>query len=385
MERVKLGAIFEIGSGGTPSKKHPEYYGGNIPWVKTGDLKSQYLYEVEDFISESGMKNSSVKLYNPNTVLVAMYGATIGATSILKIAACTNQACAAFKPNERILPEYLYYFLRSQKDNFVKDGVGGAQPNISASYLKNVKIPLRTLPEQTRITGELNKLTHIIDIKKSEVNLFNELIKARFVEMFGDPIVNPKSWIKLQLQQLVSQDCSISYGIVQTGDDVENGIPVFRPVDIVGRIPNRAELKRTARQISERYKRTVLKGRELLITVRANIADTFIAGTEFTGCNVGRGIVPIRTDESKIRLEFLKALIDCEVINRHIKSLAKGITLIQLNMEDLRTIELIVPPVSLQDEYIRLYKEVDKSKVVVQKSLEQTQLLFDSLMQQYFG
>lgn len=98
--------------------------------------------------------------------------------------------------------------------------------------------------------------------------------------------------------------------------------------------------------------------------MRANIADTFIAGTEFTGCNVGRGIVPIRTDESKIRLEFLKALIDCEVINRHIKSLAKGITLIQLNMEDLRTIELIVPPVSLQDEYIRLYKEVDKSKVM---------------------
>lgn len=88
---VKLGDIFEIGSGGTPSKRHPEYYDGNIPWVKTGDLKTTYLYNVEDFITEDGLSNSSAKMYEPNTVLIAMYGATIGAASILKINACTNQ------------------------------------------------------------------------------------------------------------------------------------------------------------------------------------------------------------------------------------------------------------------------------------------------------
>ncbi|MBQ7605888.1 MAG: restriction endonuclease subunit S, partial [Firmicutes bacterium] len=127
-----LGEIFEIGSGGTPSKTHPEYYGGSIPWVKTGDLKAEYLYSVEDYITEEGLKNSSAKMYQPGTVLIAMYGATIGATSILKFDACTNQACAAFKPCEEVLPEYLYYFLRSKKQKFISDGVGGAQPNISA-------------------------------------------------------------------------------------------------------------------------------------------------------------------------------------------------------------------------------------------------------------
>ena len=131
--RVKLGDIFEIGSGGTPSKSHPEYYGGDIPWVKTGDLKNEYLYEVEDFITEEGLKNSAAKVYEADTVLIAMYGATIGATSILKINACTNQACAAIKKNEQVIPEYLYYFLRSKKKKFVKDGVGGAQPNISGN------------------------------------------------------------------------------------------------------------------------------------------------------------------------------------------------------------------------------------------------------------
>ena len=116
--RVKLGDIFEIGSGGTPSKAHPEYYGGNIPWVKTGDLKNEYLYEAEDFITEEGLNNSSAKIYEENTVLIAMYGATIGATSILKMKACTNQACAAFRKNEQVIPEYLYYFLRSKKEKF---------------------------------------------------------------------------------------------------------------------------------------------------------------------------------------------------------------------------------------------------------------------------
>ena len=184
--KVKLGDIFEIGSGGTPSKSHPEYYKGNIPWVKTGDLKSEYLYEVEDFISEEGLKNSSAKMYEENTVLIAMYGATIGATSILKLSACTNQACAAFKENEKVIPEYLYYFLRSQKERFVKDGVGGAQPNISAGYLKKVEMEIPLLENQKEIIGILDKTSEIISRMDQEIRLLDNLIKARFVEMFGD-------------------------------------------------------------------------------------------------------------------------------------------------------------------------------------------------------
>ena len=159
--RVKLGDIFEIGSGGTPSKAHPEYYGGNIPWVKTGDLKNEYLYEAEDFITEEGLNNSSAKIYEENTVLIAMYGATIGATSILKMKACTNQACAAFRKNEQVIPEYLYYFLRSKKEKFAKDGVGGAQPNISAGYLKKIEMELPSLDEQKVIVGILDKISDI--------------------------------------------------------------------------------------------------------------------------------------------------------------------------------------------------------------------------------
>ena len=183
--------------------------------------------------------------------------------------------------------------------------------------------------------------------------------------MFGDPIKNPKGWVKKQLQELVAEDCTISYGIVKTGDDVPGGIPVFRPVDIVGSTPRISDLKRTTPEISAQYKRTLLTGRELLITVRANIADTCIIGHEFKGCNVGRGVVPIRTKDELISLEFLKSQIDFDTMKEHMKSLAKGVTLIQLNMEDLRTVEFIIPPIDLQNKYVEWIKQADKSKQIV--------------------
>ena len=183
--------------------------------------------------------------------------------------------------------------------------------------------------------------------------------------MFGDPLKNERHWEIDTLENLVTDDCSISYGIVQTGEPQENGIPVFRPVDIVGHNPTIEELKKTTVSISNKYRRTILTGRDLLITVRANIADTFIANKEFKGCNVGRGIVPLRVNENVIKLEFLKAMIDFDSINQYIKSKAKGITLIQLNMVDLRLIPFILPPVELQIEFIKFLQQVDKSKFVV--------------------
>ena len=257
--------------------------------------------------------------------------------------------------------------------------------HLSAKELNKLQLSVPDLSEQNRVAKILSRLEKVIDLRRQELQKLDNFIKARFVEMFGDPVDNPMGWNKKRLQDIVSDDCSISYGIVQTGDDKEEGVPVFRPVDIVNRVPKLDELKKTTEEISNKYKRTILKGREMLITVRANIADTCIVGEEFKGCNVGRGIVPIRTKEDIMVLEFLKYLMDSKHLNDDIKRKAKGITLIQLNMEDLREVELIIPPVEQQKIFVDFAKKIDKSKVEVQKALDETQKLFDSLMQQYFG
>ena len=281
--------------------------------------------------------------------------------------------------------KYCFYGhpFRSQIRKITKKSVN--QASFAVKDLKQIKLNIPALSEQNEIVMILDKIQQVLAHRIDELSKLDDLIKARFVEMFGDAVDNPMGWEKKQLQEIVTDDCTISYGIVQTGNDQEEGVPVFRPVDIVNRIPKLEELKRTTEEISNKYKRTILKGHEMLITVRANIADTCIVGKEFKGCNVGRGIVPIRTQENIMVLEFLKYLMDSKHLNDDIKSKAKGITLIQLNMEDLREVELIVPPIEQQKAFVEFAEQVDKSKVKVQKALDETQKLFDSLMQQDFG
>ena len=257
---------------------------------------------------------------------------------------------------------YCFYghTFRCQIGNITKKSVN--QASFAVKDLKQIKIEVLSLDVQNKVVVILDRVQKLIDMRNNELASLDDLIKARFVEMFGDAVDNPMGWEKRQLQEIVTDDCTISYGIVQTGDDQEEGVPVFRPVDIVNRVPKLDELKKTTEEISNKYKRTVLKGREMLITVRANIADTYIIGEEFKGCNVGRGIVPIRTKEDIMVLEFLKYLMDSKHLNDKIKSKAKGITLIQLNMEDLREVELIVPPLEQQKVFVEFANQVNKSK-----------------------
>ena len=318
------------------------------------------------------------------TLLITCRGATCGSLNICQPFSYVNgNAMALDSLSANIDIRYLYYYLLNRGLNDVI--TGSAQPQIVRQSLEKVIVEYPELNIQKSIVETLDKISKIISLRKQQLSKLDELVKSRFIELFGDPVDNPMGWSTKQLQELVTDDCTISYGIVQTGDDQEEGIPVFRPVDIVNRIPVRSELKKTTEEISNKYKRTILKGREMLITVRANIADTCIVGEEFAGCNVGRGIVPIRTEENEMVLEFLKYQIDSKHLNDNIKALAKGITLIQLNMEDLREVNLIVPPMEQQKSFVEFAKQTDKSKFEIQKSLEKLETLKKALMQKYFG
>lgn len=327
----------------------------------------------------------NINTYQQSNYYIAVVkdGAGIGRTMLLPPESSIIGTMQYLIPKDNVLPEYLYYVVKAK--HLEKYFSGATIPHIYFKDYKNEQFDLVSFDEQREIINRLKKIEIIIENLSKNLLLLDELVRTRFVEMFGDPVDNPMNWKKKKLKDIVTEDCTISYGIVQTGEEQKEGIPVFRPVDIVNHTPKVEELKKTTEFISNRYKKTLLKGHELLITVRANIADTFIADKEFMGCNVGRGIVPIRTQEDIMHLEFLKCLIDNKHLNDILKSKAKGITLIQLNMEDLRNVELIIPPIDLQIDYLKYSRLIDKSRSRIQKSLEASQELFDSLMQEYFG
>ncbi len=167
-----LGNIGQWQSGATPSRLCKKYYGGTIPWLKTGDLNDGYIYDIPEYITEKALAETSVKLNPVGSILIAMYGATIGKVGMLTFPATTNQACCACVDYSGIEQKYLFYFLVSHKEEFIMQGGGGAQPNISKEKIVETLIPIPPRPEQVRIVNIIENWFAIIDkIEQEQVDL----------------------------------------------------------------------------------------------------------------------------------------------------------------------------------------------------------------------
>jgi type I restriction enzyme S subunit len=176
--QTTLGNIAVWGSGGTPSRKHPEFYGGDVPWVKTGDLGPKVLYNASEYITDLGVKKSSAKYFPKGSVAIAMYGATIGKTSILGFDTTTNQACAVGQPfNDITEATFLYYLLQNEKDAFIAKGKGGAQPNISQTLIKAHAVALPPLAEQQVIAAKLDTLLAQVDNTQARLERIPQILK----------------------------------------------------------------------------------------------------------------------------------------------------------------------------------------------------------------
>ena len=154
---VRLGDIAKTSSGGTPRRDRPQFYGGKIPWVKSGELGDSVVYETSETITEEAIESSNAKVFPKGTLCIALYGATVGKLGILGIDAATNQAVCAIFPPDGLDTRYLYRFFESIRRGLVEQGKGGAQPNISQAIIRDTQIPLAPLPEQRRIVAEIEK------------------------------------------------------------------------------------------------------------------------------------------------------------------------------------------------------------------------------------
>ena len=212
-----LGEVGKWQSGATPSRLCKEYYGGDIPWLKTGDLNDGYITDIPEYITQKALKETSVKLNPAGSVLIAMYGATIGKVGILTFPATTNQACCACVEYEATDQQYLFYFLLSHKENFIRQGGGGAQPNISKEKIVETLLPLPPFNEQKRIVNEVEKWFSIID-----------KIESGTIEL--------ESYVKQTKSKIL--DLAISGKLVPQDPDDEPAIellkrinPAFKPCD----------------------------------------------------------------------------------------------------------------------------------------------------------
>ena len=173
----KLKDCCKISSGGTPSRKHPEYYDGNIPWIKTGEIEWNEIYDSEEHISEVAVQNSSAKCYEPEVVLVAMYGmgVTRGRAAILKVRAATNQAVCVLKPNNSLLIKYLYYYFMCYYWDIREQAVGGNQLNLSGTIISQLEISIPSIEEQEEIVRILDSIFEKEDKSKELIDMLDKI------------------------------------------------------------------------------------------------------------------------------------------------------------------------------------------------------------------
>ena len=170
-----LSDVCDTGAGGTPLKSQIQFYeNGNIPWLLSGEVNQKHITSSKNFITELGLQNSSAKMFPNNSVLVAMYGATAGQVGILKFSCSTNQAVCAILPSNKLIPEFIYYYLLLFKPKLVSQAVGGAQPNISQEKIRKIEFPVPPLEEQKKIVAKLDKINDFI--KKLEYDYTNKIL-----------------------------------------------------------------------------------------------------------------------------------------------------------------------------------------------------------------
>ena len=266
-----------------------------------------------------------------------------------------------FSVSDELDRQFLYYFLKSNigRQMIRAKAAGSVRDNLKLDMLKKITIPESSLDDQRHCTATLDNLQYLIELRKKQLKELDNLVKARFIELFGDG-----QYPKVTLIDLIKEGAGLSYGIVQPGDDGTGDMGVLRPVDMVDGKISTASIKYIDRSIGDGFKKTELTGDELLITVRGTTGITALTDNRFTGMNVTRGIAVVRYDRSKINPVYLNAYLNTDESQRYIKEHTRGATLQQINLSDLRIQEIAVPPMKLQEQMATFVEQTDKSKVV---------------------
>lgn len=384
---LKIADFCSTGSGGTPSKSKPEYYeGGDIPWIKSGDLKDSTIYDANEYITAAGLENSSAKIVEKDSILIAMYGATVGRLAILGINAATNQAICNIRPDTTIADmKYLYYFLRSKFSYFVENAVGGAQPNISQGLIKSLEVPLPSLIEQKRIADILDKAADIRQKREQAVKLADDFLRATFLEMFGDPVANPKRWDVASLLEYGSFKNGMNFTKGESGSVLKClGVGNFKLLATITCMDNIDEIELNTLP-SDDY---LLKDGDIVF-VRSN-GNKALVGRCLTiypnkeKVTFSGFCIRYRIEKSAITAEYLNFLFRTPSMKRQMLSGGQGANIQNISQGTLSALRIPVPPLEKQQTFSKIVSFHSELMKKLNINIVETNDMFDSISQTYF-
>ena len=364
-EKVRLGKLCDVRSGGTPKRSVPEYWNeGSIPWVKISDISNKYVSSTEEQITEEGLRGSSAKILAPGTLLYSIF-ASIGAVGILEIPAATNQAIAGLSiKTDRVIRDYLYHFLKSQETLAKSSGRGAAQNNINLTILRGMEVPLPSIDDQKEIVDQLEGIAVQIEQATAQIDQLDSLVKSRFVEMFGDP-VDGTLWTMRQLANLYEVKSSKR---IYAREQTKSGVPFLRLTDVSSLIDS--GMADSGLFISEeRFEELKAKGQvpapdDVLVTARGTLGRCYVIKSADRFYFQDGMITWLAAGENSPLPSYLLAIFDNLHFIEQLNNNCSGTTVKYLSISDLANVAIPVPPLALQQEFAAFVSQVDKSRFV---------------------
>lgn len=384
MAKYKLGEICEIVSGSTPKTGIAEYWDGNLKWITPAEIddESYIITDSARKLTELGVKKTGLSSFPSGTVILSSR-APIGKVAIAGCEMYCNQGFKNLICSDRINNRYLYWFLKGNTAYLNSLGRGATFKEISKKIVSDIEINVPEISQQLAAVDALERVSEIIRLRKNQLQTLDELVKARFVEMFGDVIRNSKSWEIRVLADIASSRLGKMLDTKQqTG---ECSYPYLANFNVQWFRFNTENLNQMDFNEEDRIEFELQNG-DLLVCEGGEIGRCAVWHNEIQPCFFQKALHRVRCNRQIVHPDYLGWWFKYNCDHDGFATIAGAkATIAHLPGVKLKQLRVAIPPLELQEQFAAFVNQTDKSKVVVQKALDEAQLLFDSLMQKYFG
>ena len=377
IKSVKLSALCKMQSGGTPSRSNLDYYEGDFPWAKISDLEKSddgYIYKTEEHITQEALQSINNRQFQPGTLLLAMYG-SVGKTAITKIHLTTNQAILGINIlDDSVLDiNYLKYWFSTIKERLLNRAVGAALPNISLGIVKDLEIPLPPLSQQQKIANILDAADALRQNDKALIAKYDELTQALFLDMFGDPVSNNLNLPFPKIRELTNVSQGMQIAIKERHK--ENGPNRYKYLTVAYLNGRKEE------EYIESPRASVICSKDEILMIRTGNTGQVVTNVEGVFHN---NFFKIDWDKKRLNKNYLVYFLSNPGIRRDLLKRASTTTIPDLSHGQFYDLNIIVPPLDLQNQFAVRVAVIEEQKAIAQKSLVKSEELFNSLLQKAF-
>ena len=372
--KYRLKDVCDLQMGKTPSRSNLEYWNTtDYKWISIADLTktSKYIFETKEYLSKSAIKDSGIKVIPANTVVMS-FKLSIGKTAITKDDMYSNEAIMAFKDKHviNILPEYIFYLFKYKNwEEGSNKAVMGK--TLNKATLSEIEVEICSIEKQRQIVSILDKIMSSVDGRKQELQLLDELIKARFVEMFGDMVINPNKWEKALLGEI----CDVRDGTHDSPKYFAEGYPLVTSKNVTG---GKIDFSNCSLICKADYnninKRSKVDVGDILMPMIGTVGNPIIVDIEAKFAIKNVALIKFK-EESEVINMFIKVLFESEYFDRTVISKVRGGTQRFISLGDIRKLEVCLPPIELQNQFADFVHQVDKSKVISENQLKNIAIL----------